>query len=120
MVVVVGIIGIGFVVDKQHSESVTDGDAGSHDEEMVGKAGVVVVLALVDVVIEYQHCHHHCLACACGHLEGGAGKHIVAVVRHAVLSGIELIEDVSADIGVAVGHLVEIDGRFDRLTLTEE
>ena len=120
MVVVVGVVGIGFVVDKQHSESVTDGDAGSHDEEMVGKAGVVVVLALVDIVIEYQHSHHHRLACACGHLESGAGKHIAAVVRYAVLSGIELVEDMSTDIGVAVGHLVEIDGRFDSLTLAEE
>ena len=88
MIIIVGYVEIGFVVNKQHTETVTDSDAWRHDEKMVSKAGIVVILALVNVVIEYQHGHHHGFACACSHFEGSPWQHKSAIFRDAILSSI--------------------------------
>ena len=118
-VVVVGLVvegGLGVVA--QHPQPITDGDAGRHQQEVVGVLGVVAVLAAVEVVVQHQAGHDHGLAGACGHLEGNAGQREFRVL-HAGLRGAKLVQHVGARVAL-VGHFIEPDGSLHGLALREE
>lgn len=55
IVVVLLVMIICSLVNTQHAQTVANGNAWSHNEEMIRKTGVLHVDLLVDVIVEYQH-----------------------------------------------------------------
>ena len=108
------------IVQVEHAQPVADGDARRHNQEVVSKARVLHIVFPVQVIIQDEHGHDDRLARAGSHLKGCAGQDEPRVIRCRRQPFIQLAQQVTPDVGVEVGHLIQIDGRLNGLTLAEE
>ena len=107
-------------VQLQYGEAVANGDAWRTEQEVVGIVGVHRIGPLVQVVVEYQHGHHHRLARTRCHLEGGTGQHEGIVLGNGVPALRQQVQQIGARVGVALCYLVQPDGCLYGFALAEE
>lgn len=98
----------------QHTEPVTDRDAGGEDQELLGEPRITWRVDLVDRLPRDQHRHHDRLAAPGRHLQRDAWEPVV--VQKVLLS------QTLAVVGgaMAAGDLGQEDCRLHRLSLAEE
>ena len=99
---------------QQYPQPVADRDPRGHDQEPVGEPIVLRAGRLVESVPRHNHCHHHRLPGARGHLVGDPEQTRVVNSR---LVPQQVHNPVVAELA---GRLGDVDRRLDGFDLTEE
>ena len=103
----------------QYFETVTNGNAGRDNKEIIAVACVIAVFVSVEVVIEDQAGHNYRLTTTRSHLEGVAWQLVGRIVARSSMALPKLVEQVRASVGF-FGEFVEPDSGFDSLLLGEK